>query len=225
MAASFTVHILKKIQYSKRICLHLQNSVVFNWYPIIMQQWTYLLHCNLSDAISKRESASSGLPWNKRKPRSTGTRRPLYCPSKRSRLRTRAPGLFPNSGISTWKKVVFTLVPSLYRTQAPWMKATKCERRLNQNFVPCTLSSSFPARSSFLIFPSFVFKLLPRLAILLWDKSSSTRFDKAFNTKVKSINENNTYVECFTWRHGGHIGVPKQWNGSHVGVPNQSCGS
>lgn len=38
MAASFTVHILKKIQYSKRICLHLQNSVVFNWYPIIMQQ-------------------------------------------------------------------------------------------------------------------------------------------------------------------------------------------
>ena len=29
----------------------------------------------------------------------------------------------------------------------------------------------------------------------------------------------------FTWRHGGHIGVPKQWNGSHVGVPNQSCGS
>ena len=29
----------------------------------------------------------------------------------------------------------------------------------------------------------------------------------------------------FTWRHGGHIGVPKQWNGGHVGVPNQSCGS
>ena len=29
----------------------------------------------------------------------------------------------------------------------------------------------------------------------------------------------------FTWRHGGHIGVPKQWIGGHVGVPNQSCGS
>ena len=28
-----------------------------------------------------------------------------------------------------------------------------------------------------------------------------------------------------TWRHGGHIGVPKQWNGGHVGVPRQSCGS
>ena len=29
----------------------------------------------------------------------------------------------------------------------------------------------------------------------------------------------------FTWRHGGHIGVWKQWNGGHVGVPNQSFGS
>ena len=29
----------------------------------------------------------------------------------------------------------------------------------------------------------------------------------------------------FTWRHGGHLGVPKQWNGGHVGVPNQTCGS
>jgi len=29
----------------------------------------------------------------------------------------------------------------------------------------------------------------------------------------------------FTWRHSGHIGVPKQWNGSHVSVPNKSCGS
>ena len=28
-----------------------------------------------------------------------------------------------------------------------------------------------------------------------------------------------------TWRHGGHIGVPKQWNGGHIGVPNQSRGS
>ena len=24
----------------------------------------------------------------------------------------------------------------------------------------------------------------------------------------------------FTWRRGGHIGVPKQWNGGHVGVQN-----
>ena len=29
----------------------------------------------------------------------------------------------------------------------------------------------------------------------------------------------------FTWCHGDHIGVPKQWNGRHVGVPNQSSGS
>ena len=29
----------------------------------------------------------------------------------------------------------------------------------------------------------------------------------------------------FTWRHGGHIGVPKQWNGGHVGVPRQPCGN
>ena len=29
----------------------------------------------------------------------------------------------------------------------------------------------------------------------------------------------------FTWRHGGHIGVPKQWDGGHVGVPKQPCGN
>ena len=29
----------------------------------------------------------------------------------------------------------------------------------------------------------------------------------------------------FTWRHGGLIGVPKQWNGGHFGVPSQPCGS
>ena len=29
----------------------------------------------------------------------------------------------------------------------------------------------------------------------------------------------------FTWRHGGHIGVPKQWHGGHVGVPRQPCGN
>ena len=29
----------------------------------------------------------------------------------------------------------------------------------------------------------------------------------------------------FTWRHGGHIGVPKQWNGGHVGVPRQPYGN
>ena len=32
------------------------------------------------------------------------------------------------------------------------------------------------------------------------------------------------YISVFTWRHGVHICVPKQWNGGHVGVPNQSCG-
>ena len=29
----------------------------------------------------------------------------------------------------------------------------------------------------------------------------------------------------FTWLHGGHISVPKQWNGRHIGFPNKSCGS
>ena len=28
------------------------------------------------------------------------------------------------------------------------------------------------------------------------------------------------YIQgVFTWHHGFHIGVPKQWNGGHVGVP------
>ena len=29
----------------------------------------------------------------------------------------------------------------------------------------------------------------------------------------------------FTWRHGGHISFPKQWNVGQAGVPNQSTGS
>ena len=33
------------------------------------------------------------------------------------------------------------------------------------------------------------------------------------------------YMSVFTWRHGVHIGVPKQWNGGHVAIPNQSYGS
>ena len=28
-----------------------------------------------------------------------------------------------------------------------------------------------------------------------------------------------------TWRHGGHIGVPKHWNGGHIGVLNESYGT
>ena len=39
------------------------------------------------------------------------------------------------------------------------------------------------------------------------------------NTKLILKNKS-----VFTCRHGGHIGVPKQWNSGHVGVPNQSSG-
>ena len=28
----------------------------------------------------------------------------------------------------------------------------------------------------------------------------------------------------FPWHHGGHIGVPKQWNGGHIGVPTNPVG-
>ena len=28
---------------------------------------------------------------------------------------------------------------------------------------------------------------------------------------------NDIIYSVFTWRHGGHVGVPKQWNGGHVG--------
>ena len=31
-----------------------------------------------------------------------------------------------------------------------------------------------------------------------------------------------TRIECFMWRHGGHVGVPQQWNGGLVDVPNLS---
>ena len=29
----------------------------------------------------------------------------------------------------------------------------------------------------------------------------------------------------FTWRHGSHIGVSKQWNGGHFGLASKFCGS
>ena len=32
-------------------------------------------------------------------------------------------------------------------------------------------------------------------------------------------------ISVFTWRYGGHIGVPKQWSSGQIGVLNQSCGS
>ena len=33
-----------------------------------------------------------------------------------------------------------------------------------------------------------------------------------------------TEQSVFTWRHSGHIGVPKQWNGGHVGVQENPLG-
>ena len=45
-----------------------------------------------------------------------------------------------------------------------------------------------------------------------------------FTDSKSSVCETQNRV-FFTRRHGGHIGVPKQWNGGHVGVPNQSSGS
>jgi len=36
--------------------------------------------------------------------------------------------------------------------------------------------------------------------------------------------ESTLLCSVFAWRHGSHIGVPKQWNSDHVGLPNQSCG-
>ena len=48
------------------------------------------------------------------------------------------------------------------------------------------------------------------------------------NTKLQSVNlysRAESVQSVFTWRHGGDIGVPKQWNGGHVGVPRQSCGN
>ena len=52
--------------------------------------------------------------------------------------------------------------------------------------------------------------------IRLWHQTDLELNTRAFEATYHS------YKSVFTWRHGGHIGVPKQWNGGHVGVPNQS---
>ena len=75
------------------------------------------------------------------------------------------------------------------------------------------------------------------------DNSSSEDNYRVMITRVESVwftDEYTSYMKkiavkpgssvlflqsVFTWRYGGHIGVPKQWNGGHVGVTNQSCGS
>ena len=61
----------------------------------------------------------------------TGTQWALLCRSPRSRPSTRSPALCPNSSLGTWKKGVFTLVPSEYHTRAP-CPGTMCERCLIQ---------------------------------------------------------------------------------------------
>ena len=48
---------------------------------------------------------------------------------------------------------------------------------------------------------------------------------KTLGTSTLDRRNPKNWYSVFTWRHGGHIGVPKQWNGYHVGVPNQSCGN
>ena len=41
-----------------------------------------------------------------------------------------------------------------------------------------------------------------------------------FKTPPETLNDKLWSV--FTWRHGGHVGVPQQWSGGHVSVLNWS---
>jgi len=195
MAASFTVDILKNTHYSERICRpgHKCLGIGTKWCCVNMVPNHYAtvsifapLHsfrCQFYTWEWKRVNAVDCVGINRKRVQQ-GPGAPLLPESKVSTSYSGSRTI-PEFWHEYLKKrcvhIIAQLVPYTGKKTA-----TKCEHRLNQNFVPCTLSSSFPARLSFLIFPSFVFKLLPRLAILLWDKSSSTRFDKAFNTKVKS---------------------------------------
>ena len=65
----------------------------------------------------EQQVQNSGLPQKKPKRCAHGDQVPYFCPSTRSRPCTQAPSPFPNSSVSTWKKDVFTLVPSKYRTR------------------------------------------------------------------------------------------------------------
>ena len=56
-------------------------------------------------------------------------------------------------------------------------------------------------------------------------RSSSGQFWKSVRSEHKLIAWSYWSNSVFTWRHGGHIGVPKQWNGAHVGLPRKSSGS
>ena len=59
----------------------------------------------------------------------TGKQCPGQCPNTRSRPCTRVRAPCPNSGVGTWKKGVFTLVPIKNRSRAP-CSGTKFERSL-----------------------------------------------------------------------------------------------
>ena len=77
-------------------------------------------------AFSSKDEAMDYLRTNKNCVH-TGTRCPLLCLTTRWRPCGRAPAPCPSSSVGTWKKGVFTLVPSEYRTRAP-CPGTKCER-------------------------------------------------------------------------------------------------
>ena len=52
--------------------------------------------------------------------------------------------------------------------------------------------------------------------------------DKEFNLNtILGLRIHGRYKlkSVFSWRHGGHIGVPKQQIGGHIGAPNQSAGN
>lgn len=81
-------------------------------------------------------------PWvpGKKNGVPTGTCCPLLCLSRGTRPCTRAPR--PNSGLGPWKKGVFTLMSSEYRTRAPLpdakyercLRASNKSRQLQGNF-------------------------------------------------------------------------------------------
>ena len=77
-------------------------------------------------AFSSKDEAMDCLRTNKNCVH-TGTRCPLLCLTTRWRPCGRAPAPCPSSSVGTWRKGVFTLVPSEYRTRAP-CPGTKCER-------------------------------------------------------------------------------------------------
>ena len=107
---------------------------------------------------------------------------------------------------------IFQLLRNEHEVKVSKITAVRLDKQLQ-----ASLEKSRPARAGFK--PMVVWFHCTRLLLLPTELSRQLR-----TVQFTSSNHILLFLDI-TWRHGRHVGVPKQWNGGHVGVPIQSSGN